>query len=48
MIMQDFTGVPPCVVDLATMREAVTEMGGDPPAKVNPPSRPPSSSSTTR
>ena len=32
--MQDFTGVP-CVVDLATMREAVTELGGD-PAKVNP------------
>jgi aconitate hydratase len=34
VIMQDFTGVP-CVVDLATMREAVTEMGGD-PTKVNP------------
>ncbi|GAA1831406.1 aconitate hydratase [Pseudonocardia ailaonensis] len=34
VIMQDFTGVP-CVVDLATMREAVTEMGGD-PDKVNP------------
>ena len=34
VIMQDFTGVP-CVVDLATMREAVTELGGD-PAKVNP------------
>src|SRR5436190_16719944 len=32
--MQDFTGVP-CVVDLATMREAVTELGGD-PSKVNP------------
>ena len=32
--MQDFTGVP-CVVDLATMREAVTELGGD-PGKVNP------------
>src|SRR5919198_450288 len=30
----DFTAVP-CVVDLATMREAVTELGGD-PAKVNP------------
>ena len=29
VIMQDFTGVP-CVVDLATMREAFTEMGGDP------------------
>ncbi|MGQ0573243.1 MAG: aconitate hydratase [Pseudonocardia sp.] len=34
VIMQDFTGVP-CVVDLATMREAVTELGGD-AAKVNP------------
>ena len=34
VIMQDFTGVP-CVVDLATMREAVTELGGDPQA-VNP------------
>ncbi len=34
VIMQDFTGVP-CVVDLATMREAITELGGD-PAKVNP------------
>jgi aconitate hydratase len=29
VIMQDFTGVP-VVVDLATMREAVTELGGDP------------------
>ena len=34
VIMQDFTGVP-CVVDLATMREAVVSLGGD-PAKVNP------------
>ncbi len=34
VIMQDFTGVP-CVVDLATMREAVTELGGD-PTKINP------------
>jgi len=34
VIMQDFTGVP-CVVDLATMREAVRDLGGD-PAKVNP------------
>lgn len=34
VIMQDFTGVP-CVVDLATMREAVKELGGD-PSKVNP------------
>jgi aconitate hydratase len=34
VIMQDFTGVP-CIVDLATMREAVTTLGGD-PNKVNP------------
>ena len=34
VIMQDFTGVP-CIVDLATMREAIAELGGD-PAKVNP------------
>ncbi len=34
VIMQDFTGVP-CVVDLATMREALAELGGD-PTKVNP------------
>ncbi|WP_307867833.1 aconitate hydratase AcnA [Umezawaea beigongshangensis] len=34
VVMQDFTGVP-CVVDLATMREAVTQLGGD-PTKVNP------------
>ncbi|MDQ3887553.1 MAG: aconitate hydratase, partial [Actinomycetota bacterium] len=34
VIMQDFTGVP-CVVDLATMREAIVELGGDPQA-VNP------------
>ena len=33
-VMQDFTGVP-CVVDLATMREAIVDLGGD-PAKVNP------------
>ncbi len=32
--MQDFTGVP-CVVDLATMREAVAELGGD-AEKINP------------
>ena len=32
--MQDFTGVP-CVVDLATMREAIVDLGGD-PSKVNP------------
>ena len=34
VLMQDFTGVP-CVVDLATMREAVTELGGD-PSRINP------------
>ncbi|MFB9838989.1 aconitate hydratase [Actinoallomurus acaciae] len=34
VIMQDFTGVP-CVVDLATMREAVRDLGGD-PEKINP------------
>ncbi|MEO7070459.1 MAG: aconitate hydratase [Nostocoides sp.] len=28
VLMQDFTGVP-CVVDLATMREALAELGGD-------------------
>ena len=32
--MQDFTGVP-CVVDLATMREAMAELGGD-ATKINP------------
>ena len=34
VLMQDFTGVP-CVVDLATMREAVVELGGD-ASKINP------------
>jgi aconitate hydratase len=34
VIMQDFTGVP-CIVDLATMREAIADLGGD-PTKVNP------------
>ena len=34
VVMQDFTGVP-CIVDLATMREAVRELGGD-PAMINP------------
>lgn len=34
VIMQDFTGVP-CVVDLATMREAMSELGGD-TSKINP------------
>ena len=34
VVMQDFTGVP-CIVDLATMREAVAVLGGD-PRKINP------------
>ena len=34
VIMQDFTGVP-CIVDLATMREAVQKLGGD-PQQINP------------
>ncbi|MBM7825492.1 aconitate hydratase [Arcanobacterium pluranimalium] len=34
VVMQDFTGVP-CVVDLATMREAVADLGGN-PDKINP------------
>ncbi|MBW4094096.1 MAG: aconitate hydratase AcnA [Acidobacteria bacterium] len=34
VIMQDFTGVP-CIVDLATMREAIKDLGGD-PTRVNP------------
>jgi aconitate hydratase len=34
VLMQDFTGVP-CVVDLATMREAMADLGGD-PRKINP------------
>ena len=34
VILQDFTGVP-CVVDLAAMRDAIAEMGGD-PSKINP------------
>ena len=34
VIMQDFTGVP-CVVDLAVMREAVVDLGGD-PEQINP------------
>ncbi len=34
VVMQDFTGVP-CIVDLATMREAVSALGGD-PKKINP------------
>jgi len=34
VLLQDFTGVP-AVVDLATMREAVQRMGGN-PARINP------------
>jgi len=34
VVMQDFTGVP-AVVDLAAMRDAMADMGGD-PAKINP------------
>jgi len=34
VILQDFTGVP-CVVDLATMRDAMQTLGGD-PKKINP------------
>ena len=34
VLMQDFTGVP-AIVDLAAMRDAIREMGGD-PAKINP------------
>jgi len=45
VVLQDFTGVP-CVVDLAAMRDAVTEMGGD-PSRINP-LVPATWSSTTR
>ena len=34
VLLQDFTGVP-CVVDLASMRDAMKRLGGD-PAKINP------------
>ncbi|MCZ2829352.1 aconitate hydratase [Modestobacter sp. VKM Ac-2986] len=34
VVMQDFTGVP-CIVDLATMREAMADLGGD-PQRINP------------
>ncbi|MGY0504228.1 aconitate hydratase AcnA [Luteimonas sp. e5] len=34
VVLQDFTGVP-CVVDLAAMRDAVRQLGGD-PARINP------------
>ncbi len=34
VLLQDFTGVP-CVVDLAAMRDAMADLGGD-PAKINP------------
>lgn len=33
-LLQDFTGVP-CVVDLAAMRDAMADLGGD-PTKINP------------
>src|SRR5919106_5154564 len=34
VVLQDFTGVP-CVVDLAAMRDAMADLGGD-PGKINP------------
>ena len=34
MLLQDFTGVP-CVVDLAAMRDAMRDLGGD-PKRINP------------
>ncbi len=34
VVLQDFTGVP-CVVDLAAMRDAMADMGGD-PNRINP------------
>jgi aconitate hydratase len=34
VLLQDFTGVP-CVVDLAAMRDAIHELGGD-PERINP------------
>ncbi len=34
VLLQDFTGVP-CVVDMASMRDAMAELGGD-PEKINP------------
>ena len=34
VVLQDFTGVP-VVVDLAAMRDAIVELGGD-PDKINP------------
>jgi len=34
VLLQDFTGVP-CVVDLAAMRDAMAELGGD-PSRINP------------
>ena len=34
VLLQDFTGVP-CVVDLAAMRDAIAQMGGD-PKRINP------------
>src|SRR5436190_4268575 len=35
VLMQDFTGVP-AIVDLAAMRDAMADMGGD-PSRINPP-----------
>src|SRR3712207_4254279 len=35
VVLQDFTGVP-AVVDLAAMRDAMADLGGD-PSKINPP-----------
>ncbi|HST63340.1 MAG TPA: aconitate hydratase AcnA, partial [Longimicrobium sp.] len=34
VVLQDFTGVP-CVVDLAAMRDAMAQLGGD-PSRINP------------
>jgi aconitate hydratase len=44
VVLQDFTGVP-CVVDMAALRNAMVELGGD-PNKVNPPCRSTWSSTT--
>ena len=43
VILQDFTGVP-AVVDIAALRDAMVEMGGN-PERVNPQVRGPSSRS---
>jgi aconitase A len=44
VVLQDFTGVP-CVVDLAAMRDAMKNLGGD-PAQINPRCSATSSSTT--